>query len=210
MPLQNRYAIGRDDSRPAGRASTKDEPLADHDISSVAHRYASALFDLARERGELGAVEESVRTLRRLIEDSRDLARFFASPVIAADDQVRALTAVLERVAIGGLTANLVKLAAKNRRAFVVPDMLTSFMALAAKERGERIAVVTSAEPLSDAQTAALKEALAQKAGGSVALETHVDPSLIGGLIVQLGSQMIDTSLRTRLSGLRLAMKEAA
>lgn len=187
----------------------KDETLADL-TSGVAHRYASALYDLAKERGEVEAVEQNVRTMRAVIDASTDLAGLFASPIVAADDQVRALTAVMERVGVTGLAANLVRLAAKNRRAFVVPDMLKAFAQLAARDRGETIAVVTSAEPLSERQTDALKEALSAKAGGTVTLETHVDPSLIGGLVVRLGSQMIDTSVRTRLSGLRLAMKEAA
>jgi F-type H+-transporting ATPase subunit delta len=184
--------------------------LADLEKSGVAYRYAQALFDLASEQGQSAAVEEHVRTLRGLIAASPDLKRLLASPVISAEDQVRAIAAVLARMQIDGLAANLVKLAAKNRRAFVVPDMLKAYALLAAKSRGEKVAVVTSAEPLSAAQTAALTEALAAKAGGTVTLETHVDPSLIGGLVVKLGSQMIDTSVRTRLAALRQAMKEAA
>lgn len=186
------------------------KPLADIQPSGVAHRYASALFELAREQSVLGDVEEHVRRLRALVDESADLRRLFASPVISAEDQTRALGAVMARVGVDGLAANLVKLAARNRRAFVVPDMLLAFLALAARARGETVAVVTSAEPLSDAQTGALRDALARRAGGPITLETHVDPSLIGGLIVKLGSQMIDTSVRTRLQGLRLAMKEAA
>ena len=184
--------------------------MADFATSGVAHRYASALFELARERNALDEVERNVGTLSALLDESADLRRLVTSPVFSATDQARALAAVMERAEVTGLAANFIKLVAKNRRLFAVPVMLRTFSRLMALHRGETIAVVTSAEPLSEKQTAALKEALAAKAGGSVTLETHVDPSLIGGLIVRLGSQMIDTSVRTRLQGLRTAMKEAA
>lgn len=184
--------------------------MADFETSGVAHRYASALFDLAEEANALQSVEEDVNALRTMLDNSADLRRLMASPVFGAQEQVRALSAVMDRAEITGLVANFMKLVARNRRLFAAPDMLKTFTEIVARHRGERIAVVTSAEPLSDVQTEALKHALAEKAGGTVKLETHVDPSLIGGLIVRLGSQMIDTSVRTRLEGLRLAMKEAA
>jgi F-type H+-transporting ATPase subunit delta len=184
--------------------------LPSTETSSVAHRYAFALFDLARQEGRLDEVEGDVDRMRALVDESDDLRRLMRSPVFSADEQTRALTAVMERAEVGGLTANLVKLAARNRRLFAVPEMLKAFAELLAEHRGEVIAIVTSAEPLSDEQLAALKEALSDKGGGTVKLETRVDPSLIGGLVVRLGSQMIDTSVRTRLQGLRVAMKEAA
>lgn len=116
----------------------------------------------------------------------------------------------MARAEITGLVANFVRVVARNRRLFAVPAMLATFRDLAAKSRGETIATVTSAEPLSDNQLASLSEALATKAGGTVRLETKVDPSLIGGLIIKLGSRMIDTSVRTRLVGLKTAMGTAA
>ena len=184
--------------------------MADLQTSGVAHRYASALFDLARDEGALEAVERDVETLRSMLDESADLRRLMASPVFSAQDQIRALDALMDKAEITGLARNFLKLVARNRRLFAAPDMLKSFQTLLARHRGETLAVVTSAEPLSDTQRKALEEALAEKAGGTVKLETHVDPSLIGGLVVQLGSQMIDTSVRTRLQGLRIAMKEAA
>ena len=184
--------------------------MADLQTSGVAHRYASALFDLARDEGALEAVERDVQTLRSMLDESADLRRLMASPVFSAQDQIRALDALMDKAEITGLARNFLKLVARNRRLFAAPDMLKSFQTLLARHRGETLAVVTSAEPLSDTQRKALEEALAEKAGGTVKLETHVDPSLIGGLVVQLGSQMIDTSVRTRLQGLRIAMKEAA
>jgi F-type H+-transporting ATPase subunit delta len=131
-----------------------------------------------------------------------------ASPVFSADEQFRAVAAVLDKAGIGGLTANLIKVAAKNRRLFVVPDMITAFGRILARHRGEVSAEVTSAEPLSDRHVAELKAALKSSLGKDVALEAKVDPSLIGGLIVKVGSRMIDGSLRTKLNSLKLAMKE--
>jgi F-type H+-transporting ATPase subunit delta len=185
-------------------------PLADPETSGVAHRYASALFDLAREENQLDSVERDVDTLRALLDESEDLRRLIKSPVFSAQEQSNALSAVMERAGVTGLVANFMKVVARNRRLFVAPDMLKTFGTLIAVHRGEVVAEVTSAEPLSEGQLDALRQALQEKAGGTIKLETHVDPALIGGLVVRLGSQMIDTSVRTRLSGLRVAMKEAA
>ncbi len=184
--------------------------MATHGSSGVAYRYASALFDLAKDEKALPAVEKDVATLRALLEESADLRRLVGSPVFAAPDQIRALDAVMTRAGIGGLVANFIRVVARNRRLFAAPAMLEVFGDLVARDRGETVAVVTSAEPLSEAQMTALREALAEKAGGTVKLETKVDPSLIGGLIVKLGSRMIDTSVRTRLASLKSAMRSAA
>lgn len=184
--------------------------MANPTTSGVALRYASALFDLAKDANALDSVDADVSSLRTMLAESDDLRRLVRSPLYKIEDQQRALTALLEKAEIAGLTANFVKLIVKNRRLFAMPEMLKAFHEQLAIHRGETIAIITSAEPLSDAQTNALKEALAEKAGGTIKLETHVDPTLIGGLIVQLGSQMIDTSVKTRLQGLRAAMKEAA
>ncbi len=178
--------------------------------SGVELRYGSALFELARDANSLESVEKDVNSLRTMLGESADLKRLIKSPLFSAEVQGKALSAIMDKAEITGLTANFVKLVAKNRRIFALPGMLKAFGELLADHRGETIAVITSAEPLSESQVAALKEALAEKAGGTIKLETHVDPTLIGGLIVRLGSQMIDTSVRTRLQGLRAAMKEAA
>lgn len=184
--------------------------VADTLSSGVAHRYATALFDLAKEEGALDTVEVHVDDLLVMLDESEDFRRLMASPVFSSDEQTAALSAVMARAGIDGLAANFMKLTAQNRRLFAAPAMLRAFKKIAQAERGEIIASVTSAEPLSDQQIDALKTVLSEKAAGTVTLETHVDPSLIGGLIVQLGSQMIDTSVKTRLQALSSAMKEAA
>ncbi|MEM6846764.1 MAG: F0F1 ATP synthase subunit delta [Pseudomonadota bacterium] len=184
--------------------------MAATDTSGVPYRYASALFELAQDADALEGVEADVSAMQAMIDESADLRRLIKSPVFSADDQLRAVSAVLDKAELTGLVGNFVKLAARNRRLFAIPDMLTAFNAILANYRGEIVASVTSAEPLSDERVEELRAALAEKAGGTIKLETKVDPGLIGGLIVQLGSQMIDTSLRTRLEGVRRAMKEAA
>lgn len=180
--------------------------MAVTETSGVAHRYASALFELAREENQLQDVERGVATLRQLIDESEDLRRLIRSPVFSAEEQSRAMAAVMERAGVTGLVANFMRLVARNRRLFAAPEMLKTFDAILAAHRGEVVAEVTSAEPLSEAQLAALREALTEKSGGTVKLETRVDPTLIGGLVVRLGSRMVDTSVRTRLQGLRNAM----
>src|SRR5690606_10240566 len=136
--------------------------------------------------------------------------RLVKSPVIAADDQVRALSSVLDKAGVGGLAKNFIGLVARNRRLFAAPDMVRAFLALAAKARGEVTAEVVRAYPLSGAQAAALKAQLKETVGKDVTLAAKVDPSLIGGLIVKLGSRMVDSSLRTKLSSLSLSLKGGA
>ena len=176
-------------------------------VSGVAGRYASALFDLALDENALETVERDLDRFAALVNGSADLRRLVRNPIFTADEQTRALRAVLERAGIGGLTGNFLLLVARNRRLFAVTDMVRAFKALAAARRGEVRADVTSAEPLSDAQTAALREALREVTGRNVTLNARVDPALIGGLVVRLGSRQIDTSLRTRLNALKIAMK---
>ena len=177
-------------------------------VSGVAERYANALFELALETNTLPAVEMDLDRFAGLIDESPDLKRLVQSPVFSSDEQARAVTAILERDEIGGLVANFIKVTAGNRRLFVVPDMIAAFKRIAARQRGEVAAEVTSAEPLSDKHIADLKAGLKASLGKDVALQTHVDPSLIGGLIVKVGSRMIDGSLRTKLNSLKLVMKE--
>ena len=177
-------------------------------VSTVAERYALALFELALEQEQLAAVETDLGNFAGLLAESADLRRLVVSPVFSAEEQTRAITKVLDSAGLGGLVGNLIKVAASNRRLFVVPDVTTAFRRLAAKHRGEVSAEVTSAEPLSEKHVAALKDALKASLGKDVALETKVDPALIGGLIVRVGSRMLDGSLRTKLNSLKLAMKE--
>lgn len=177
-------------------------------VSGVAERYASALFELAEEAGALDAVMADLDAFGALLDESTDLSRLVKSPVFTADEQGRAVSAVLERAGIGGLAGNLIRVAAANRRLFAVPGMVLSYRQMLARHRGEITATVTSAEPLSDGHIGALKEALKEATGKDVTLERRTDPALIGGLVVQVGSRMIDTSLRTKLNALRHAMKE--
>jgi F-type H+-transporting ATPase subunit delta len=177
-------------------------------VSGVSERYANALFELAEETGGLEAAEADLKRFGGLIEESADLKRLVRSPVFSAEEQYRAVAVVVDKAEIGGLVGNLIKVAARNRRLFAVPDMITAFGRLLARHRGEVSAEVTSAEPLSDKHLADLKSALKASLGKDVALETSVDPSLIGGLIVKVGSRMIDGSLRTKLNSLKLVMKE--
>jgi len=174
-------------------------------VSTVAQRYASALFDLAGDVDAIDAVEKSLDSLDAMIEESADLQRLIKSPVFSAEDQAKALAAVLDKAGVTGLVANFIGLLSKNRRLFVLPEIIR---ALSAAHRGEMTADVVSAEPLSDDQVAALGEALKSSTGKDVKLNRKVDPALIGGLVVRLGSRMIDTSLRTKLNSLKIALKE--
>jgi F-type H+-transporting ATPase subunit delta len=181
-----------------------DEPI----MASVAGRYASALFELAEEQRQLSAVETHLDAFQQLLDASEDLRRLIRSPVFSSEEQLAAISAVLERVGIDGLAANFLKLAARNRRLFAVPDMIKAFRAMCARARGEVEAEVTSAFPLKDEQMRLLKESLRGKVGKDVKVRAKVDPALLGGLIVKIGSRMIDSSLRTKLNSLKTRMKE--
>ncbi|MEM8812715.1 MAG: F0F1 ATP synthase subunit delta [Pseudomonadota bacterium] len=182
---------------------------AQSQTSGVANRYAAALFELALEAGTLDSVEADLTSVEALISSSPDFARLVRSPVFGADDQIAAISAVFEKAGIGGSVANFAKLTARNRRLFALPDMVRAFRALLAAHRGEATADVVSAESLSDTHVTALKDALKDVTGKDVQLNQSVDPTLLGGLVVRLGSRMIDTSLKTKLNALRIAMKEA-
>lgn len=180
-----------------------DQPI----VSGVAGRYAAALFDLAVEQKKASEVEQDLVKFQQLYDESADLKRLVRSPVVAADDQVRALGAVLDKAGVGPLTKNFFNLVARNRRLFAASDMARAYQALAAKARGEVTADVTSAHPLTDAQAESLKAILKETVGKDVTLATKVDPSLIGGLVVKVGSRMVDSSLKTKLSNLNLSLK---
>jgi F-type H+-transporting ATPase subunit delta len=179
------------------------------DVSSTAGRYASALFELASETNAIDAVKADLDRFDALVAESPDLLRLVRSPVFSADEQLQALSAVLERAGIGGLTAKFLKLVTANRRLFAVRDMVKAFGALVADNKGQATAEVTVAEPLKDDHTVALRNALKAVSGKDIDLAIKVDPSIIGGLVVKLGSRMVDTSLRTKLNAIRHAMKEA-
>ena len=178
-------------------------------VSGMAGRYATALFDLAREANAIDTVKADLDHFDALVADSADLTRLVRSPVFSADEKLQALAAVLERAGIGGLAAKFLKLVTSNRRLFAVRDMAKAFRDLVAQHKGEATAEVTVAEQLKDEHLAALRNALKTVSGKDVDLAVKVDAAIIGGLVVKLGSRMVDTSLRTKLDAIRHAMKEA-
>jgi F-type H+-transporting ATPase subunit delta len=178
-------------------------------VSGVSGRYASALFALAHERRETAAVGEALARFDGMIAESPDLQRLVRSPVFSAEDQGKALAALLEAAGISGISANFLRLVAAKRRLFAIRAIIADYGKLNDRFRGVTRAQVTSAAPLSDENIAALKESLRGISGGKdVDLTVKLDPSLIGGLIVQLGSRMVDGSLKTKLNAIRTRMKE--
>jgi F-type H+-transporting ATPase subunit delta len=175
----------------------------------MAGRYATALFDLASETNAVDAMKADLERFNALVAASDDLARLVRSPVFSAEEQVQALTAVLERAAIGGLAAKFLKLVAANRRLFAVGQMIRAFRERVALRKGQATAEVTVAEELKDEHIEALRAALKSVSGKDVDLDIKIDPAIIGGLVVKLGSRMVDTSLRTKLNAIKHAMKEA-
>ena len=175
----------------------------------MAGRYATALFDLARETNAIDAVKADLERFDALIAESPDLARLVRSPVFSAEEQLQALSAVLDRAGIGGVGAKFLKFVTSNRRLFAVRDMIRGFRELVALDKGEATAEVTVAEALKDEHVEALRAALKSVSGKDVDLNIKIDPAIIGGLVVKLGSRMVDTSLRTKLNAIKHAMKEA-
>ena len=177
-------------------------------IAGMAGRYALALFELALEGRKLKNVEADLKSFSGLLEGSKDLQRLVRSPVFSAEEQSRAIGAIAKGAKISALTANFLQLVAQNRRLFAVTDMIRAFSALAARHRGEVTAEVASASKLSAEQTKALKASLKSALGQDVQITSQIDPALLGGLVVKVGSRMIDTSLKTKLDNLQFAMKE--
>jgi F-type H+-transporting ATPase subunit delta len=179
-------------------------------ISGMAGRYGNALFELARDSKAVDAVKADLERFDALIADNPDLNRMVRSPVFGADEQLRALAAILDKAGIKGLAANFLRVITTNRRLFAVRDMIRAYRVLAARQKGEVTAEVTVAQPLSDKNIGALKDALKSVTGGKdIDLDMNVDPAIIGGLIVKVGSRMVDSSLRTKLNAIKIAMKEA-
>ena len=179
-------------------------------ISGMAGRYAHALFELALENKAADAVKSDLDRFDTMVSESADLARLVRSPVFGVDEQLRALSAILDRAGISGLAANFLRVVTGNRRLFAVRDMIRAYRAMVARHKGEVLAHVTVAEPLNASNTDALKSALKNVTGGKdIDLDVKVDPAIIGGLIVKVGSRMVDSSLRTKLNAIKFAMKEA-
>jgi F-type H+-transporting ATPase subunit delta len=181
----------------------------DPSVSGVSGRYATALFELARDEKSIDTVRADLDRFDALLNDSADLKRLVRSPVFSAEAQSRALSVVLDKAGIAGISANFLKVLTANRRLFAVTEVIRAFRALVAKFKGEASADVTVAETLSDKNLDALKSALKSVTGKDVTLNVKVDPSIIGGLVVKLGSRMVDSSLRTKLNSIKHAMKEA-
>lgn len=176
-------------------------------VSGLADRYAAALFDLADERKDLDTVAADLRQLRDMIAASADLRRLVRSPVLSRAEQAKAIGAVAESAGLSQLTRNFLGLLAQNRRLFALPAMIEAFLAQLAARRGEVTAQVVAAQALTPAQEAAVNEQLRKAVGSKVAVEVKVDPSLLGGMIVKVGSRMVDASVRSKLQRLQLAMK---
>ncbi len=177
-------------------------------VSGIAERYAGSLYELAVQSSAVDKVEADLSRFEALLSESDDLARMIKSPVFSAEEQFKAIVAIADKAGISGLVGNFLRVVAQNRRLFAVPSMIKAFRAIAAEARGEVSADVTSAHPLSAAQQDELKATLKGVTGKDVAINAIVDPSLLGGLVVKVGSRQIDTSLRTKLNSLKLALKE--
>ncbi len=176
-------------------------------VSAIAERYADALYDLAEEGQALDAVGEDLKSLKALIAESDDLRKVIRSPVLPRAEQAKGLTSVLEKAGAHELTTKFVGMVASKRRLFVLPAMIDAYVNRLAAARGESAAEVTTAKPLTEKQRAALGDALKRVMGNDVTVHETVDPSLLGGLVVRVGSRLIDSSLRTKLQSLKLAMK---
>jgi F-type H+-transporting ATPase subunit delta len=176
-------------------------------VSGLAERYAAALFDLADERHGLDEVATDLRQLRAMLQQSGDFQRLIRSPILSRDQQGTAIKAIVERAGISPLVRDFLAVVARNRRLFAVPAMIEAFLAELAARRGEVNAEIMAAQPLSEGQLAALNEQLRRSTGSRVTVDVRVDPALIGGMIVKVGSRMVDGSVRSKLQRLQLAMK---
>jgi F-type H+-transporting ATPase subunit delta len=175
--------------------------------ASLAGRYALALFELARDNRQIDAVGASLATLRRALDESEDLRTLISSPLVGREEQARGVGAVVGSLEIDPLTGNFVGVLAQNRRLGQLPNVIRAFGLLAAQHRGEITAEVISARPLDEDQIAAIRQQLRTRMGRDINVDLAVDPAILGGLVVKVGSQMIDSSIRTKLNTLANAMK---
>lgn len=175
--------------------------------ASLGGRYATALFGLARDEGTLRQVEASLGAVRQALSESDDLKRLVASPLVSREQAAGAVAATAAALGLDATTTRFLGVLAHNRRLAALPAIIRDFAALAARQRGEATAEVVSAHPLDDGQMASLKARLKSMVGSEVSVDAHVDPAILGGLIVKLGSRQIDGSIRTKLTSLATAMK---
>lgn len=177
-------------------------------VTGVAGRYAQALFELAQESNSVDAVGSALKAFDSLIEQSPDLQRLVRSPVFTAEEQAKAVGAIVDKAGLSGVAANFLRLVAGQRRLFAVRGMIDAYGKLADAAKGLARAEVTVAEKPSAALETEIKKALSDVAGKDVAVDLKVDPAIIGGIVVKMGSRMVDSSLRTKLNGIKVAMKE--
>ena len=175
--------------------------------TGLAGRYAAALYELAESANKLDKVAEDLRSMGAMIQESADLGRVLNSPVLSRKEQADAIVAVCDKAGMDELTKNFAGTVAQNRRLFALGSMIKAFLDELSRRRGEATAEIVSAKELSDAQLKAVSDVLKKAVGTKVAIETNVDESLLGGVIVKVGSRMIDTSLKTKLQQLHLSMK---
>ncbi len=175
--------------------------------ASLAGRYATALFELARDERQLEAVGASLATLRASLRDSEDLRQLTSSPLLGREEATRGILAAAGAMGLDAITTNFLGVVGRNRRLGQLPQIIRAFNLLAAAHRGETTAEVTSAHPLDDDQVQALRSNLTQRLGRDVSVDLSVDPAILGGLVVKIGSQMIDGSIRTKLNTLANQMK---
>lgn len=174
----------------------------------IAARYARAVFDLAKDGNTVAAIEADIDALSAAMAQSADFNDLIQSPLYGRDEQATALAALAPKMGLSATMTNVLGLMAQKRRLFVLPHLIAALRAMIAADKGEVTAEVTSAQPLSAAQTDALAQTLAGKFGKTIKIKATVDETLIGGLVVKLGSKMIDTSIRAKLNSLQNAMKE--
>jgi F-type H+-transporting ATPase subunit delta len=175
--------------------------------ASLAGRYASALFDLARDQRQIDAVGRSLETLGSALVDSKEFGELVESPLVSREEAGKAFAALAPQLGLDAITANFLGVLARNGRTSQLRPVIRSFKRLAAEHRGETTAEIVSARPLNDDQVAALKAQLRTRAGRDVNIDATVDPNILGGIVVKLGSQRIDASIRTKLNRLAQAMK---
>jgi len=178
--------------------------------ASLAGRYASALFDLARDQRQIESVGNSLDALSQALLDSRDFAELVASPLVSRDEAGKAFAALAPQLGLDPVTTNFLGVLARNGRKRQLPAVIRAYRRLAAEHRGEATAEVVTARPLNDDQLAGLKRQLKSRAGRDVTIDATVDPNILGGIVVKLGSQQIDASIRTKLNRLAQAMKGEA
>jgi F-type H+-transporting ATPase subunit delta len=176
-------------------------------VSGLAERYAAALFDIADERRMLDEAASDLRQLRTMLAESIDFSRLVRSPILTRGEQGKAVSALAERAGFSPLVRDFLAVVAKNRRLFAIPAMIEAYLAKLAERRGEVTAEVIAAQPLSETQLALLSDQLRRSVGRRVSVDTRIDPGLIGGMILKIGSRMVDGSIKSKLQRLQLAMK---